>query len=101
MSQRTARLTVAGIVVIVLSCGPVFAQRQMENLGRGVVAINQGGGKVFVSWRMLGTEPDGIAFNLYRTVGNGQPARLNDQPIKDCTNFTDTTAPLTEPTSYS
>src|SRR5262245_60079165 len=40
--------------------------RQMEDLGRGVVVIHQGGGKVFVSWRLLGPDPDDIAFNLYR-----------------------------------
>ncbi|HVS54532.1 MAG TPA: rhamnogalacturonan lyase [Opitutaceae bacterium] len=42
------------------------AQHQMENLGRGVVAIHQSDGKVFVSWRLLGTDPDNVAFNLYR-----------------------------------
>ena len=42
------------------------AQRQMENLGRGGVAIHQPDGKVFVSWRLLGTDPENIAFNLYR-----------------------------------
>ena len=38
----------------------VGGPRQMEKLGRGVVAIHQGGGKAFVSWRLLGTDPDAI-----------------------------------------
>jgi rhamnogalacturonan endolyase len=38
----------------------------MEKLGRGVVAISQGDGKVFVSWRMLATDAENVAFNLYR-----------------------------------
>src|SRR6187431_3234862 len=42
------------------------AQPQLEQLGRGVVAIHQPDGKVVVSWRLLGTDPDGVAFNLYR-----------------------------------
>lgn len=42
------------------------AQPQMEKLGRGVVAIHQPDGKVFVSWRLLGNDPEPIAFNLYR-----------------------------------
>ncbi len=50
----------------------VGGPRQMERLGRGVVAINQGSGKVFVSWRLLGTDPESIAFNLYRTAGSGE-----------------------------
>ena len=64
--------------------------RQMENLGRGVVAVNQGNGNVFVSWRMLGTDPDDIAFNLYRVTGNGQPVKLNQEPIAKATCYQDT-----------
>jgi rhamnogalacturonan endolyase len=63
--------------------------RQMENLGRGLVAINQGNGNVFVSWRMLGTDPDGIAFNLYRVTGTGQPVKLNQEPITKATYYRD------------
>ena len=44
----------------------VHAQPQLEHLGRGVVAIHQPDGKVAVSWRLLGTDPEGVAFNLYR-----------------------------------
>ncbi|MEI7025353.1 rhamnogalacturonan lyase family protein [Paenibacillus sp. y28] len=57
--------------------------RQMESLDRSPVAVqtNQG---VYVGWRMLGTDPEDIAFNLYR---NG--TKLNSAPIADTTNFTD------------
>lgn len=54
---------------------------RMENLRRGVAAIHQGEGRVFVSWRFLGTDPDGTAFNLYRLTGNAQPVKLNAQPM--------------------
>ena len=57
--------------------------RQVERLDRGVVAVATSGG-VFVSWRMLGTEADGVAFNLYR---NG--TRLNASPITTSTNYLD------------
>ncbi len=76
------------------------AQRRMESLGRGVVAINQGGGKVFVSWRLLGTDPENVAFNLYRAAGNGAPARLNAEPLTRATCFTDGDAKLEQATSY-
>jgi len=49
-----------------------------------VVAINLGSGKVYVGWRMLGTDPDGIAFNVYRNN-----IRLNGQPITESTNIVD------------
>ena len=39
--------------------------RQMENLDRGVVAVRSGNGNL-VTWRLLGTDPSGTAFNLYR-----------------------------------
>jgi rhamnogalacturonan endolyase len=73
--------------------------RQMEKLSRGVVAVNQGGGKVFVSWRMLGTETDKIAFNLYRET-DGKAVKLNENPISDVTFFVDEKADLKRPNSY-
>ena len=40
------------------------AQRQMERLGRGVVAVKQPDGKVRVGWRVLGTDDERMAFNI-------------------------------------
>ena len=57
--------------------------RQMEHLGRGFVAIHPEQGKVFVSWRLFGTDPDGIAFNVYRRSGDGEPVKLNDRPAHE------------------
>ena len=65
------------------------AQRRMEYLNRGVYAINEGNGKVFVSWRLLGTEPQDLAFNLYRTTA-GKQVKLNNAPLTKGTNFEDT-----------
>jgi rhamnogalacturonan endolyase len=74
--------------------------RHMEALGRGVVAIHQGEGKVFVGWRLLGTDPDAAAFNLYRKIGDDAPVRLNKEPITKATHFQDT-ADLSKPVAYS
>jgi rhamnogalacturonan endolyase len=74
--------------------------RFMENLGRGVIALNQGGGKVFVSWRVLGTDPDTLAFNLYRKVGDADPVKVNAAPITGATNFVDQGVALESATSY-
>jgi rhamnogalacturonan endolyase len=65
-----------------------FAQRQMEYLNRGLVALNQGGGKVFISWRMLGTEPNDIAFNLYHKTGSKAAVKVNAKPITEATSYT-------------
>jgi rhamnogalacturonan endolyase len=67
-----------------------FAQRQMENLDRGVSAVRNAEGKVFVSWRLLATEPASLAFNLYRSITNGKAEKLNRTPISLITSFVDT-----------
>lgn len=63
------------------------AQRYMENLDRGVVAVKTGSKEVFVSWRLLGTDPDATAFNIYR----GEK-KINKSPISSTTSFTDNEA---------
>ncbi len=65
------------------------AQRQMEYLDRGLVAINQGSGKVFLSWRMLGTEPDNVAYNLYHQVGSKPAVKVNVAPLTEATSYTE------------
>ncbi|ARS40677.1 hypothetical protein CA265_13825 [Sphingobacteriaceae bacterium GW460-11-11-14-LB5] len=67
----------------------LFAQREMEALGRGVVAVHMPGDSVFVSWRVLGTDPDQISFNLYRRTNHSDPVKLNQNPITGATIFTD------------
>jgi rhamnogalacturonan endolyase len=74
--------------------------RQMEKLGRGVVAINQGEGKVFVSWRMLGTDPENVAFNLYRRTGSEAPRKLTEKPLTESTNFQDSGVDTTKANAY-
>jgi len=84
MKPRTIMNVVISIGTLLLFMSRASAQRQMEKLGRGVVAINQGNGKVYVGWRMLGTDPENIAFNVYRNN-----TRVNSQPITESTNLID------------
>jgi rhamnogalacturonan endolyase len=60
------------------------AQRKMEKLGRGVVAVRTSSSNVFISWRLLGTEPSDLAFNIYRGS-----TKINSSPITGATNYTD------------
>jgi hypothetical protein len=69
-------------------------------LGRGVVAINQGSGRVFISWRLLGTETNDMGFNLYRQSGTDAATKLNPSPLTEGTNYQDTTVNLTQATTY-
>jgi rhamnogalacturonan endolyase len=72
----------------------------MEKLGRGVIAVHQGGGKVFVSWRLLGTDPEAVAFNLYRASGDGKPVKLNGEPLTKATHFEDAGVEFAKPVRY-
>ena len=84
MRSETKINVVIMVATVFLFAASTSAQRYMEELGRGVVAINQGDQKVYVGWRMLGTDPDNIAFNVYRNN-----IRVNSQPITESTNLVD------------
>ena len=88
------------LLILMVMTSPVFAQRQMEHLNRGIVAVHQGDGHVFVGWRMLANDPDEIAFNVYRASGSTS-AKLNAIPLADVTFFVDTTADLSVSNTYS
>ncbi|HDT7699356.1 TPA: hypothetical protein RD491_002993, partial [Enterococcus faecium] len=57
--------------------------RQMENIDRAPVAVQTEEG-VFVSWRMLGLDPDSIGFNVYR-----DDVLITKKPLTDRTNLLD------------
>lgn len=88
-----------GLVLLLGLTGPATAQRQMENLTRGVVAVKQPGG-VYVGWRLFGTDPEGIAFNLYRVSGDGPAAKVNETPITGATNYVDPNADGSQAVRY-
>lgn len=81
------RLLIA-IAVLTFAVG-INAQRRVQTLGRGVVAV-QNGDKVLVSWRKLAQEPEDATYNVYvkRTVG-GNYNRLNSSELK-VSNFSTT-----------
>jgi rhamnogalacturonan endolyase len=68
---------------------PAKPRYLVENLGRGVVALRTSESTVYVGWRLLGTDPSGLAFNLYRASDGGPPARLNSAPLLATTDFVD------------
>lgn len=85
--MRTHKQFLISIITLLLFFAGIksnlYAQYQMENLDRGLVAIHQGSFNL-VSWRFFGTDPDNMAFNVYRD-GN----KLNANPITDRTNYRD------------
>ncbi len=51
--------------------------RKMEHLNRGLVAARLEKG-MYLTWRFLGNEPDGIAWRVYRKRGDGDWERAAD-----------------------
>lgn len=88
------------IVFAVLDLQPVYPQRAMEYLDRGLVAIQAKQDEVFISWRISANEPEHLAFNIYRTIGEGSPHRLNSLPLTGGTNYQDRDFPIGKEISY-
>jgi len=65
------------------------AQRQMEYLNRGIVAMPDGKGNIFVSWRLFATDSNNIVFNVYRSVNDAKAVKLNTKPITAVTSWLD------------
>ncbi len=80
-----------GLIIVLLCLSQAcIAQRFMEHLDRGVVVIPQEDQTAVVSWRVLGTDPDELHFNLYRQTGEETPQKLNTASISGGTFFIDT-----------
>ena len=78
------------LLFLIFLSGNLLAQRQLEKLNRGLVAVKTSSSQIFLSWRVLGSDPDNVAFNLYR-----DGVKLNATPITTATNYTDPTASAT------
>lgn len=69
--------------------GSAHAQRQMENLNRGLVAVRKNSTQIYLSWRLLGHEAPNLGFNLYRSANGGAATKLNTAVITATTDYTD------------
>lgn len=98
MTPKTKKLLLL-LVLLHFSSSLIFGQRQMENLDRGIIAVKENG-HFYIGWRILGTDPDDLAFNLYRKSGNEKPVRVNEKLITGATNFIDTNAKSEESNTW-
>ncbi|MBD3630799.1 rhamnogalacturonan lyase [Cyclobacterium sp.] len=79
----------------------LYGQRQMEYLDRGLVAVKNETGGIFLSWRLLGDEPVDTGFDLYRKYPGEKAEKINSVPITEATNFEDGQADLSRNPGYS
>lgn len=90
-------LAVLFLPTFALAAGP----RQMERLSRGVVAVRTSEKEVFVSWRLLATDPPDVRFNVYRAVGTAAPTKVNEALLVGATHFIDKDAPSDHALAYA
>jgi rhamnogalacturonan endolyase len=92
MSKQRQRfvmdVSLVAAVFVATVAGSLRAERQREDLGRGLIALRVSEDRVFLSWRSLASDSPEIVFHVYRSSGGG-PVRLNAEPIAGATCFED------------
>lgn len=83
-----------------ISAIPHVPVRYMENLGRGVAAVRKSSTTAFISWRLLGLDPAGIGFNLYRSAASGSAVKLNSSVLTGGNCYTDTSSSVSQAYTY-
>lgn len=87
-SMMRVSFTIVGCLGgLLTAAAAVPSQRQMENLTRGIVAVETCDDEVYIGWRLFATDPESIAFNVYRLAGGSAPVRLNAVPLSRATNY--------------
>ena len=88
VAAATAALVGAGLTTFATdNASQAATARQAEALDRGVVSVHTDSGNL-VSWRWLGTDPDNVAFNVYRAG-----TKVNASPVTASTNYFHSGAP--------
>lgn len=102
LPDQLRRLVLLLLAAVFAGVTTLHAQRQMEPLGRGVVAMRTNSTQVYVGWRLLGSDPADLGFNLYRSIGGATATKLNSSVLTASTNYLDTpgSTALTGPVSY-
>jgi rhamnogalacturonan endolyase len=95
--RRVLALDVGSLPTPIVDALPA---RQVEYLTRGVNAISTGSSKVYVNWRLLGTDPAAIAFNVYRSTDGAAPVKRNSTPLTATTDFTDSSVTTSKSNTY-
>ncbi|MFD7294055.1 rhamnogalacturonan lyase [Streptomyces sp. NPDC059897] len=80
-ATTAAALAGTGLTLLPGDDASAATARQAEKLDRGLVSVHTDAGNL-VSWRWLGTDPDNVAFNVYRAG-----TKVNSAPVTGSTNF--------------
>lgn len=83
--KNTSKLFQKLLFTLISLVGIIFsmqAQRTVEKLNRGLVALRLNQNQVYINWRMLGTEPTNVSYNLYC-----KDQKVAGSPFTSTTNF--------------
>ncbi len=64
-----------------------------ETLNRGLDVIPDGERGMYLTWRLLKTDPANVRFDVYRSTAGGAATKLTKQPLHSTTDFLDAAAP--------
>lgn len=84
MRLKIAFFLIAQTLILFPFSENLSAQRVMEKLNRGAIAVVADSGQVFISWRLLANDPENNTFNIYRN-----DIQLTKNPIENSTSFSD------------
>ncbi len=87
--------------VLLLLFSSFFSKGQkVVDKNRCVIALHQNN-SVFISWRLLESDPENIAFDVYRKRNTKEAEKLNSSPIVNSTCFIDSTLQFDDDITYS
>lgn len=93
LSMKKVLPTVSRLSAAVLLLTTTLLLCAAEKLDRGLVVLPQKDGSVYIGWRLLASDPKGIAFHVSRSeVADGPWQTLTQKPVADSCNYVDTTA---------
>lgn len=91
--QTLQSIRILLVIMFFLSGNFSFSAPTGEVIDRGLVALTKDRGEVFLSWRLLKSDPEDIGFNIYRSIvgvtGNDILVKVNKKPVTKSTNYLD------------
>lgn len=76
--------------------------KQIEYLDRGVNVSYLGANKgAYVNWRLLGTDVKDVSFNVYKSINNSSPVKINSIPITKTTDYIDKNIDISKNNVYT
>lgn len=89
IQRKKAMLILVMLTLGLFGPGWIYAQRHMEYLNRGLVAVDVQG-QVFLSWRIFATDTARVEFKLYRN-----DSLVNQEPLSGLSNLVDSSGTAT------